>query len=148
MNVLSTLPSPAPRLIAVSSAGVTKEGNKKVPFILKPMYALLVNVHHDKCGMEKAVAHVAGWGWSSSGPGEDIMGSNWENDLPAAGSYQDIIMLRPALLTDGESKATYRAVDGDIAGYTISRKDCAHFIVDQAIKNWDSWKGKIVGLAN
>ena len=34
----------------------------------------------------------------------------------------------------------------EISGYTISRKDLAHFVVEGVLKNWDQWKNKQVGI--
>ena len=68
------------------------------------------------------------------------------------GYLKEVLILRPALYTDGECRAesagkkSYRAKDEEISGYTISRKDVAHFIVEDGLKNWDTWRGKCVRL--
>ncbi|CDO70327.1 hypothetical protein BN946_scf184843.g16 [Trametes cinnabarina] len=44
-------------------------------------------------------------------------------------------------------KAPYRAVAGEIeGGYTVSRRDTAHFIVNGVLKDWEKWEGKGVVL--
>jgi len=75
--------------------------------------------------------------------------------LPAAGSFKNWIVVRPALLTDGKCEAErkdrkgkpYRVVEGDgYKGYTISRADIGHFVAEEAVLHWDTWKGKILAV--
>ena len=91
--------------------------------------------------------------------GEDILGSGWQDALPDPGSVKDIVVIRPALLVDGECKADkaqggkgkgkepYRVREGDIGGWTVSRKDVAHFVVEGALGDWQKWAGKCVSIA-
>jgi hypothetical protein len=59
------------------------------------------------------------------------------------------------VLTDGKCEADkadkkdkpYKIVEGDgYKGYTVSRADIAHFIVEEAVLHWDQWKGKILAV--
>lgn len=116
------------------------------------------------------MAHCAGREWddASEGPvSEDVLPRGWQDieGLPAAGSLKSIVVLRPALLLDGECKGDkvapakvngkdkgevkqpYRVVEEDITGYTISRKDVAHFAVEGALADWNKWEGKRLGIA-
>lgn len=82
-----------------------------------------------------------------------------------------VVVLRPSLFTDGESlgekydeaerkaketkgkerkkdKAPYRVeTEREIGGYTISRKDVAHFIVDLVLNRWAEYENKIVNIS-
>ena len=91
----------------------------------------------------------------------DILGSGWKDSLPEPGSMKDVVVIRPALLVDGECKADkvkagkgkeagkepYRVKEGDIGGWTVSRKDVAHFVVEGALGDWQKWGGKCVSIA-
>ncbi|TDL18417.1 hypothetical protein BD410DRAFT_700554, partial [Rickenella mellea] len=164
LNVLRTMPrtSPQPKIILVSSAGLTKSSHASLPLALKPMYAYLIaSPHLDKLGMERAIAHSAGWKWEEGEPEPkaDILPDGWKNRLPEPGTLKSVIVLRPALLTDGKCKAdelkekdgkgkAYRVSGQDLSGsYTISRKDVSHFIVEDAIAHWDAWEGKCIHMA-
>ena len=88
-------------------------------------------------------------------PAEDIMGPDWANreGLPKFGTFSNVLIVRPALLTDGEcvadkaeksdKKKSYRVSTEEISGYTVSRKDVAHFIVEDALKNWENYRNTI-----
>ena len=65
------------------------------------------------------------------------------------GAFPRVLILRPALYTDGECRGDkkgvdgYRVGDGSLPGaYTIGRRDVAHFITEQGLKNWEKWEGK------
>jgi len=51
------------------------------------------------------------------------------------------ILLRPALLTDGEKKGVYRVGETEV-GYSIRRSDVADFIVKDCINGDGKWLGK------
>jgi hypothetical protein len=129
---------------------LTKKGHAKLPFLWKPLYGYLLHQPHvDKLGVEKAIFHSAGWKWEEKSPSDKFMalnGPDWEKDLPAEGTYKDVIILRPMFFTDGECTGKYRAEARELTGWYISRKEVAHFIAEQAVKHWDDWKGKIVDL--
>lgn len=119
-------------------------------------------MHADKCGAEEVLAHCAGWEWETEdSPGTEVLSGDWKAnaDLPGAGTLKNVVVLRPALLTDGacradtfesssSSEGPYKAEEGDLAGrWTVSRKDVAHFLVEKVVRDWDEWKGKRVSIA-
>lgn len=125
---------------------------------------LLAAPHRDKCGVERLAAHVTGWSWDGKDfgeLGEDILDSagKWKETpgLPAPGSLKDVLVVRPALLTDGEcmaegvsgqpdSKAPYRVSEEEFTSWTVSRKDVAHFIFDVVMNHWDEFGGKRINI--
>jgi len=122
------------------------------------MYSyLLSEPHKDKCGAEEVVAHCAGWNWDArDSGGEEILGLDWENRIPFVGRGQlkSIMVVRPALLNDGECRAevkgskAYRVKEGGLeCGWSVSRKDVAHFLVEGVVKHWQEWEGKGVTIA-
>ncbi|KAH7904801.1 hypothetical protein BJ138DRAFT_1119072 [Hygrophoropsis aurantiaca] len=159
LNTLNTLPTPHPKIITISSTGLTRVSHATLPLPLKPVYGYLLTVpHKDKCGAEQVIAHCAGWSWDKAdSPGSEVMGDRWEERVPARGLLKDIVVVRPALLTDGDCCAekagkngsmAYRAQEGDMKkSWTISRKDVAHFLVEGVVKNWNEWVGKCVSVA-
>jgi NAD(P)-dependent dehydrogenase (short-subunit alcohol dehydrogenase family) len=162
-NCLETLPTPRPNIIAISSSGLTRFGHEQLPFLLKPVYSYLLTVPHaDKCGAEEVLAHCAGWEWKTEdSPGTEVLDEDWKAsvDLPAPGTLKSVVVVRPALLTDGAcrgdswgpsslSGGPYKVAEGDLAGrWTVSRQDVAHFVVEEVVKRWDEWKGKRVSIA-
>lgn len=158
LNCLETIPTPYPNIIAITSSGLTRAGHRKLPWLLKPVYGYLLPVPHaDKCGAEEALAHCAGWEWAAEdSPGPEVLPRDWKanTDIPTPGTLKNVVVVRPALLTDGacradeSSEGPYKVEEEDIAGrWTVSRKDVAHFVVESAIKHWDDWKGKRVSIA-
>ncbi|KAJ7053853.1 hypothetical protein C8F01DRAFT_503159 [Mycena amicta] len=163
LNVLCTMPDgPQPRLIALSSTGLSPVSHKALPFLMRRLYNWIEQPHKDKLGMERALSHCAGWTWGTDGnvePDVDILGENWQQrpGLPAAGSFKNVLVVRPAFLTDGKSiadkletrgkqgKHGYRYSEEEITCYTVSRADIAHFIVD-ALQRWDEVKGKRINV--
>ena len=166
INALSTIPTnfPRPKIITLSSTGLTKTSHSSLPVLLKPLYAALLGPpHKDKIGSERVIAHCAGWSWTGGEVKEHILGKGdeWKEGLPESGTLKSVVVLRPALLTDGDSKADklagkdkkgkgklpYRVKEGDIGGYTISRKDVAHFVVEGLLADWKKWEGKCLDIA-
>ncbi|KAF8125963.1 hypothetical protein EV363DRAFT_601945 [Boletus edulis] len=159
LNCLETLPTPYPKIIVISSNGLTRSGHRKLPFLLKPVSSYLLAVPHaDKCGAEEVLAYCAGWEWDAQdSPGSEILAEDWKAsaDLPAPGSLKSAVVVRPALLTDGvcradtssPSKDPYKVEEGHSGRWTVSRKDVAHFLVEKVIKNWNEWEGKRVSIA-
>ncbi|GAA5801483.1 hypothetical protein EDC94DRAFT_327175 [Helicostylum pulchrum] len=93
------------RLIAVSSTGLNDMS--EVPLLFRPIYKLLLHEpHQDKKELERLVS-------------DNSFISNW-------------ILVRPSLLTDGKLEEKYRADEG-ISGYTISRLDVGHFLLNQCL---------------
>ena len=160
LNVLSCMPTsaPQPKLILLSSNGLTKISHDNVPFVLKPLYgSLLASPHKDKLGLERVVFHSAGWTWTEKEPGSEVLTDpNWKTGIPESGSFTNAMILRPALLTDGKCEADapkgkrYRASETSLKSvYTISRRDVAHFIAKTLLEpeSWQEWSGKCVYLA-
>jgi len=128
--------------------------------------------HADKLGLERVVHYCAGKEWADSEPSPELMnggagnGTEWlqREGLPGQGELKNWVIVRPALLTNGECKADvepkkkekkptrtkepYRIVEEDEgAGYTISRRDVGHFLAERVVMHWDSWQEKIVGIS-
>ncbi|KAG7442514.1 uncharacterized protein BT62DRAFT_973755 [Guyanagaster necrorhizus] len=160
LNLICIVPHTAtPKIVAISSTGLTHESHASLPLLLKPLYGYLLAVpHKDKMGMERVIAYCAGWDWNTKDdgePSEKIMGSAWREreGLPAAGSVKNIMVVRPALLTDGACRAdgsdkpAYRVSDKEIqGGYTVSRKDVAHFVVDAVSNRWNDFADKTITI--
>ncbi|KDR80438.1 hypothetical protein GALMADRAFT_92851 [Galerina marginata CBS 339.88] len=164
LNVLCTMPpptsdAPSPKIITLSTSGVSRSSRAKVPFLLKAFYGYLIqHPLRDKLGMERVIYHCAGWEWNAGDgePGEAIMGAGWKDreGLPERGTLKDAMVLRPAALTDGEcvadsgkKKTPYRAGEGEVSGWSVSRKDVAHFIFDAVANHWDEYGNKQVSIA-
>jgi len=163
LNCLETLPTPHPNIVTITSAGLTRAGHEKLPFILKPVYSyFLAAPHADKCGTEEVLAYCAGWEWERvDSPGTEVLGGDWKAsaDLPAPGSVKGVVVVRPALLTDGACRADtwepssvsgkpYRVEEEHLTGlWTVSRKDVAHFVVERVVRHWNEWEGKRVSIA-
>jgi hypothetical protein len=170
LNALCTMPrtSPQPRVITITSVGLTRKSHASLPFALKPLYTyFLASPHQDKIGAERIISHCAGWEWNipeDGNPSEDIMGAgDWttREGLPAAGALKHVLVIRPAIFTDGEcmaekdapggkkgkGKEAYRVSESELGGWTISRKDVAHFIVDAVLNRWDEFEGRRVNIA-
>jgi hypothetical protein len=150
------------KIITLSSIGLTRTSHDSLPLAIKPLYGWLLNApHEDKAGAERAMAYCTGWSWNTEKDGEpnaDIMGENWQDGLPSAGSLKKALVIRPALLTDGkcvaekpqkegkQPKEPYRVSEGELGGYTISRQDVAHFVVDVILNKWAQYENKIVNI--
>ncbi|THH04024.1 hypothetical protein EW145_g5823 [Phellinidium pouzarii] len=156
LNLLATFPKPGsgvppPRLLLVSTMGLGPAAHDALPLAMKPLYSyLLRSPHADKLCMERAIAHVGGLTWSSEDIGEpsaEILPLGWDSRVGPEGWLKSFIVVRPAMLTDGKAKGAYRASGAEIPGaYYISRKDVAHFIVEQALSDWQKWEGKHVRI--
>ncbi|KAF7361612.1 NAD(P)-bd-dom domain-containing protein [Mycena venus] len=167
LNVLCTMQTypdaPQPKMIIISSTGLTPSAHKELPVLLKPLYGVVLAApHKDKIGMERAIAHCAGWTWDQKTDGpveEEILGEGWmqRKGLPPPGSLKRMLVIRPALLTDGKceadeaaakgkGKVAYRVSEKELGGYMISRKDTAHFVVD-ALTRWDEFGNKRVNIS-
>ncbi|KAK7005811.1 NAD(P)-bd-dom domain-containing protein [Favolaschia claudopus] len=162
VNVLCTMPKhtyrPQPKIVVISSTGLTPSAHEALPTLLKPLYGIvLASPHKDKLAMEWFIARAAGWPWNPETDGKDpetILDDGWmqRQGLPEPGSLKNILVVRPALLTDGKSvadengKKAYRVSEGELRGYSISRKDVSHFVVD-ALDRWEEFKNKRVNIA-
>ncbi|KAH8099643.1 hypothetical protein BXZ70DRAFT_240320 [Cristinia sonorae] len=167
LNVISTYstsessPHP-PKLITISSIGLTPESHRNLPLLLKPLYSLLLPAaHEDKLGSERVVAHASGKPWPISypEPKQGIMPDGWKETLSGGGAstaWTETVILRPALLMDGDCKADtarpgklpYRLSEKDLGnGYSVNRKDVAHFIAEVLLEDWEKWSGKSWNMA-
>ncbi|KZS99085.1 hypothetical protein SISNIDRAFT_545910 [Sistotremastrum niveocremeum HHB9708] len=158
LNVLATWPhamAKQPKLVVVTSNGLSKETHNALPFLLRLMYSyLLAQPHEDKLGVERAVYQAAGKEWKEREPNQEVLHSGWKSLLREGAWLPDTVIVRPALFTDGECLADapkpklYRTSDGVLpSAWTISRKDTAHFIATKVLADWNSWKGKEIVIA-
>lgn len=109
LQVLKDLPEHErpKRLVALSSTGLN--GMAEVPYLFQPVYHFLLHApHEDKKEMERLVV---------------------DENSP----MRDWIIVRPSLLTDGKHVGKYRA-NVSISGYTVSRQDVGHFLLEQCIE--------------
>lgn len=151
VNVLSVLPRDSaqqqPRLVAITSVGVTAESHAKLPFLFKPIFAMLAAPHADKLGMERVIQWSAGWEWKDKDPKPTILAEGWKERLGGSeGWLKSAVIVRPAMLTDGVEKGKYKTGENPPGLYSISRKDVAHFIVNDLLQNWEKWDGKGVAI--
>jgi hypothetical protein len=162
LNVLCVMPktNPLMKVIVLSASGVSPSSRSQVPFLLRTLlYGYLIKQPlADKLGTERVIYHCAGWNWNPKDgePKEDILAKGWQetDGLPTSGQLKNAMVVRPALLTDGECVADsekagrpYRAGEGEVKGWTISSKDVAHFIFDAATAHWDEYGNKQVSIA-
>lgn len=132
-------PSNQPRLVVISSSGLGAQGHSDLPMLLKPLYGwLLKDPHADKGEMERLV-HAA------AGIQHDDFNPTGENQ----GSLGNVVIIRPALLTDGVAKGTGALKKGDrVPGaWTISRKDVGLFIATECADVDSQWKGRGVTIS-
>jgi hypothetical protein len=120
--------------------------------MLRPVYSyLLRSPAKDKLGVERVLAQASGTLWTSEEPSTDILPSNgsWKDEFAESEVVSSTVVLRPALLTDGVCKGTYRTSIGDQGEsfMSISRQDVAHFIAEDVIKHWKKWENNLVSLA-
>ena len=151
---------PLPKIITLSAIGVSPSSRSQVPFLLNIMYGYMIShALQDKLGTERVIYHCAGWNWNpkkDGEPKEDIMGKGWQEreGLPSPGHLKNAMVLRPAMLNDeecvadsGKAGPPYRAAEGNVKGWSISRKDVAHFIFDAVTNHWDEYGNKQVSIA-
>ena len=146
--------SPPPKLIICTSDGLTPPSHRLVPLSLKSVFSVLIAGPHE----DKLVHHAAGWSWNPTSNGSvppNVIPAGWDDSESSGGWLKDALIVRPALLTDGECKSdkkgsvAYRTAEESAKGvWTISRKDVAYFIVEQAIAEWKEWNGKRVVVYN
>ncbi|KAJ3565592.1 hypothetical protein NP233_g7535 [Leucocoprinus birnbaumii] len=182
LNTLSTLPPsllPSVRVITISSTGLTPSSHDSLPTLMKPLYGVvLASPHNDKVGAERVLHHlVDGWSWTSTAaddkdPSSALLPENWQSmeGLPKEGELKHVVVIRPSLLMDGESKGEkydelkkqgkelpnkgkrgrlpYRvSTESELGGYTVTRKDVAHFIVELIQGRWDEFENKVVNIS-
>ncbi|KAI0748743.1 hypothetical protein C8Q80DRAFT_1271101 [Daedaleopsis nitida] len=163
LNLLSTMPDALraperqPRFVVITSMGITAEAHARLPFGLRTFYGTaLSGPHVDKLGAERILAHCTGRAWAPADVVQkSVLSDGWEATpgLPGPAELKHVLIVRPALLTDGEcradkaeaagkGKAAYRAAATEMSdGYRVSRRDVAHFVVEDAVPNWSKWEG-------
>ncbi|OAA52931.1 NAD(P)-binding domain protein [Cordyceps fumosorosea ARSEF 2679] len=118
--------SGAPHITACSSTGVSKFG-RDIPLLMVPLYMGLKGPHADKVKMEEK--------------------------LLASGEAFTIV--RPSLLTNGESERVVRAgvedpktgYESKAIGYTISREDAGKWIARNLVQDMDAaYLNKMVAI--
>ncbi|KAG9046595.1 hypothetical protein FS842_000839 [Serendipita sp. 407] len=146
--IVASNPREMPRLVAVSSTGITKKSHDTLPFVMRQMYTyMLPSPHADKLGLERLLQHAMGRPWEENvEPNEEVLPSDWKKDYPAAGFLPNMVVVRPAFLTDGRETGTYKVSPDDFSSYTISRRDVAHFIGKRLLPEFDTWSGSIVNV--
>ncbi|KAF7321868.1 MYND-type domain-containing protein [Mycena kentingensis (nom. inval.)] len=128
LNVLCTIPTtfPSPRLVAVSTTGISPVAFKALPWLMKPLYAAIHIPHQDKLAMERAMAYCADNAWGVDGnpePSEEYIGADWRTrrGLPAPGTLKGrTLVVSAAMLTDGKSKADALEAKGGVGEQGIS----------------------------
>jgi hypothetical protein len=180
LNLLASYPegtptSPQPKLVVISTHGLTKTSHSSLPLLLKPLYSYALNgPHADKLVMERelphlwiistltltdhwcvsgAIFHAANWTWSEDEPKHTVefLGADWQNQMKDPGYLKNVVVVRPSLFVDGDgkpAKGKYRtAIEKLPSAYTIARKEVAHFAVEGAVKNWEKWGGNVVNIS-
>ena len=152
--------NPRPKVIVLSAIGVTPSSRSHAPFLLNTfLYSYMISLPlQDKLGAERVISHCAGWNWNSKDgePKEHLIGKAQQEreGLPAPGQLKDAMVLCPEMLNDGDCIADsgkdgnpYRAAEGNIKGWSVSKKDVAHFIFDAVTNHWDEYGSKQVSIA-
>lgn len=135
-----------PKLVILTSTGVTPHSHRVLPLPMKPLYSyLLRGTLQDKRGIETLLYHGLGKEYEpDQTPGPHILPAGWEKDLPSPGWLKSGVVIRAALLTDGPMTKTYRAAVGDFPCYRVSRADVGHFIAEGLLDEWSKWEGNVV----
>ncbi|KAJ7857889.1 hypothetical protein B0H13DRAFT_2076777 [Mycena leptocephala] len=129
---------PQPKIITISSTGLSP---LPTPPSRPAQAALQRRPHHpakDKIGAER----------TDGEPEAHILARGGHSDRASLRQLaQRVLIIRPALLTDGKCVADELSVsEKELGGYTISRKDTAHFVVD-ALSRWKEFGNKCVNVA-
>ena len=130
--VLSSVQHPAPRIVFISTTGLTAD-MLDVPWLLRPLYRWMLHVPHQ----DKRQA---------------------EHFLQASTVVTQNIVVRAALLTNGKARGWGTAADsvasshciaqeGRSRGYTISRRDVGDFVANQTVQG-AQWVNKEVVISN
>lgn len=162
-NTLLAMPKSC-KIVFISSAGLTNDTYRNLPFPIKVFTSTILRMpHEDKRGTERMLAYCIhgdtspstlkpntgdiAWDPKDGEPLDNLL-PDWRNlNLPKIAA-ESVVILRPALLTDGASTGVYRVQAGDVPkAWTISRQDVAHFIAGDLVSNWSKYAGKWHGMA-
>ncbi|KXN91467.1 hypothetical protein AN958_00729 [Leucoagaricus sp. SymC.cos] len=166
LNLFATMPSStreiSPQIVVVSSTGVNRKSRAAAPIPLRPLYGYLIQKPlEDKLGAERVIHSLGGWDWDPTvpEPTEHILDPNWQamDGMPKPGTLKNAVIIRPALLHDGEcladkapgGKAPYRVGEGEVGGWSVSRRDVGHFIYELVTDpaQWAKFNNKQVSIA-
>ncbi|CAK9780817.1 unnamed protein product [Cutaneotrichosporon oleaginosum] len=140
LRVLSRIPlSARPRVIAISSMGIGTN-HSTMPLPLRILYPwLLSGPHADKEGLEYLLLRAASAFDAPSLPA--ILAISGSADTSADPALENIlphlILVRPALLTDG-APAAVRAAE-DLSAYSVSRASVGRWIAQHCMPDQDQW---------
>ncbi|BEJ13746.1 hypothetical protein CspHIS471_0309200 [Cutaneotrichosporon sp. HIS471] len=124
-----------PRIIAVSSMGIG-ENHHKMPFLLRILYPwMLSGPHADKEGMEYLYLRASNIGGTPTPPPINILS---EANRDVSRVLPELILVRPALLTDGAESGAVRAGE-DVYTYRVSRADVGRWITDNCMPEKGEW---------
>jgi len=141
LSVLQDQTRPATRLVIVSTMGLG-EKHKEVPFLIRGwMYGwLLYDAHTDKEALEYISLRASKHPTPPHQPSDAAMPeaaaslrSDWLDSL---------VIVRPALYTDGKETDVARAGVSLRGAYYISRRDVGKFVAEQCLKGSDEWVGE------
>ncbi|KZP01002.1 hypothetical protein CALVIDRAFT_560289 [Calocera viscosa TUFC12733] len=139
LTVLHKLNRPGLRLIAVSSMGI---GAKyyDLPLLLRPLYGIVLHGPHvDKEALEYLVLKASKF---PTPPAPDASAIPAEAASVPSDWLDEVVLVRPALLTDGAEFGKLRKAVTVPGAYTVSRRDTGKFIVDECLKGSDQWVGE------
>jgi hypothetical protein len=138
----------APKFVVLSTMGLTPNSKAVIPIPLRPLYGWMLHQPHvDKRGLEAVAFHAIGKEYEAGQtPGKPVLKQGWKQTLPAEGWAKHGVVIRAAMLNDGPDKEVYKATVGDRYAWFISRKDVAHFIVEELVPNWEKYDGNIVTI--
>lgn len=122
-----------PRLVAVSTTGISDAG-RDIPLLMVPLYkSLLHTAHADKKAMERLVMG------STSGEGVEwtvVRGSLYTNGPATEG-----------LVREGMEDPVTGRVESSAVGYTISREDVGKWVFENCVEGGGKWVGKAATLS-
>jgi hypothetical protein len=108
----------------------------------------------DKRGAEKVLVYASGKGkeWDAAKSDGDIpadwLPSGWEGEVGAEeGWLKDYLVLRPCpFFAKRKEQGKYQVGEKLKGTWASSRDDVSHFILERALKEWDTWKGRRLNM--
>jgi hypothetical protein len=108
-----------------------------LPFPHSMLYPLaLGSPHWDKLATKRIVSHVSDSAWfdaADASATDKLVPDNWAVRAGPVGSSTNVVIVRPAFLTDGDATGVYRANPLGAGLKAISQKDVAHFSVEDVL---------------